>query len=108
MEAKPERQSLVAGVLHEKRYAKDAVGHAIGQCRRIAKWHRSHGIEVEYGAFRPVLNEIPPRAMMGSGEASGRGRAQKAAELAITDPLLDETSMRCAQGVLSCISGGPI
>lgn len=79
-----------------------------GQCRRRAKWHRSHGIEVEYGAFRSVLNEIPPRAMMGSGEASGRGRAQKAAELAITNPLLDETSMICAQGVLVSISGGPI
>ena len=38
--------------------------------------------------------------MMGSGEASGSGRAHKAAELAITNPLLDETSMVGAQGAL--------
>ena len=46
------------------------------------------------------------RAMMGSGEASGDGRAPKAAELAITNPLLNETSMVGAQGVLVSISGG--
>ena len=46
------------------------------------------------------------RAMMGTGEASGEGRAMKAAEAAIANPLLDEVSMKGAKGVLVSISGG--
>ncbi|MCA1491804.1 cell division protein FtsZ [Sinorhizobium alkalisoli] len=46
------------------------------------------------------------RAMMGTGEATGEGRAMKAAEAAIANPLLDEVSMRGAKGVLVSISGG--
>lgn len=46
------------------------------------------------------------RAMMGTGEAAGEGRAMKAAEAAIANPLLDEVSMRGAKGVLVSISGG--
>ncbi len=46
------------------------------------------------------------RAMMGTGEATGEGRAMKAAEAAIANPLLDEVSMRGARGVLVSISGG--
>ena len=46
------------------------------------------------------------RAMMGTGEASGSGRALQAAEAAIANPLLDETSMKGAQGLLISITGG--
>ncbi|MBP2237073.1 cell division protein FtsZ [Sinorhizobium kostiense] len=46
------------------------------------------------------------RAMMGTGEAAGEGRAMQAAEAAIANPLLDEVSMRGAKGVLVSISGG--
>ena len=46
------------------------------------------------------------RAMMGTGEAAGEGRAMKAAEAAIANPLLDEASMKGAKGVLVSISGG--
>jgi cell division protein FtsZ len=46
------------------------------------------------------------RAMMGTGEASGSGRAMQAAEAAIANPLLDETSMKGAQGLLISITGG--
>jgi cell division protein FtsZ len=46
------------------------------------------------------------RAMMGTGEASGQGRAMQAAEAAIANPLLDETSMKGAQGLLISITGG--
>ncbi|WP_018240178.1 cell division protein FtsZ [Ensifer sp. BR816] len=46
------------------------------------------------------------RAMMGTGEAAGEGRAMMAAEAAIANPLLDEVSMRGAKGVLVSISGG--
>jgi cell division protein FtsZ len=47
------------------------------------------------------------RAMMGTGEASGDKRAIEAAEAAISNPLLDDVSMRGARGLLISITGGP-
>jgi cell division protein FtsZ len=47
------------------------------------------------------------KAMMGTGEADGERRAIDAAEAAISNPLLDEVSMRGARGVLINITGGP-
>jgi len=44
--------------------------------------------------------------MMGTGEAEGEDRAIKAAELAISNPLLDDTSIANAKGVIINISGG--
>jgi cell division protein FtsZ len=44
--------------------------------------------------------------MMGTGEGSGERRAIEAAEAAISNPLLDEVSMRGARGVLINITGG--
>ena len=46
------------------------------------------------------------KAMMGTGEASGEDRALKAAEAAIHNPLLEETSLRGAQAVLVNVTGG--
>jgi cell division protein FtsZ len=46
------------------------------------------------------------KAMMGTGEASGEKRAITAAEAAISNPLLDEVSMRGARGLLISITGG--
>ena len=46
------------------------------------------------------------KAMMGTGESSGEGRAMQAAEAAISNPLLDESSMGGAQGLLISITGG--
>ena len=43
---------------------------------------------------------------MGTGEADGEDRAIKAAELAISNPLLDDTSISNAKGVIINISGG--
>ena len=40
------------------------------------------------------------KAMMGTGEADGEDRAIKAAELAISNPLLDDTSISNAKGVI--------
>ena len=40
------------------------------------------------------------KAMMGTGEAEGEDRAIKAAELAISNPLLDDTSISNAKGVI--------
>ena len=44
--------------------------------------------------------------MMGTGEASGEKRAIEAAEAAISNPLLDDVSMKGAQGLLISITGG--
>jgi cell division protein FtsZ len=46
------------------------------------------------------------KAMMGTGEASGEGRALMAAENAIQNPLLDEVSLKGAKAVLVNITGG--
>ncbi len=47
------------------------------------------------------------KAMMGTGEAEGEDRAQKAADMAISNPLLDDVTMKGAKGVLINITGGP-
>ncbi len=62
-------------------------------------------INLDFADVRAVMKDMG-RAMMGTGEASGEGRAMKAAEAAIANPLLDEASMKGAQGVLISISGG--
>ena len=44
---------------------------------------------------------------MGTGEAEGEDRAMKAADMAISNPLLDDVTMKGAKGVLINITGGP-
>jgi cell division protein FtsZ len=63
-------------------------------------------INLDFADVRAVMRDMG-RAMMGTGEASGEGRAKAAAEAAIANPLLDEASMGGARGVLVSISGGP-
>src|ERR1700723_82897 len=46
------------------------------------------------------------KAMMGTGEASGDKRALTAAEAAIANPLIDDSSMKGARGLLISITGG--
>ena len=62
-------------------------------------------INLDFADVRSVMRDMG-RAMMGTGEAAGEGRALKAAEAAIANPLLDEASMIGAKGVLVSISGG--
>ncbi len=62
-------------------------------------------INLDFADVRSVMREMG-KAMMGTGEGSGDGRAMAAAEAAISNPLLDETSMRGAQGLLISITGG--
>ncbi|MHA1559201.1 MAG: cell division protein FtsZ [Alphaproteobacteria bacterium] len=62
-------------------------------------------INLDFADVRSVMREMG-KAMMGTGEASGDGRAQQAAEAAIANPLLDETSMMGAKGLLISITGG--
>jgi cell division protein FtsZ len=45
-------------------------------------------------------------AMMGTGEAEGEGRALKAAEMAISNPLIDDYTLKGAKGLLINITGG--
>ncbi len=62
-------------------------------------------INLDFADVRTVMKEMG-RAMMGTGEASGERRALDAAEAAIANPLLEDTSMRGAKGVLINITGG--
>jgi cell division protein FtsZ len=62
-------------------------------------------INLDFADVRSVMREMG-KAMMGTGEASGEGRAMTAAEAAIANPLLDETSMKGARGLLISITGG--
>lgn len=62
-------------------------------------------INLDFADVRTVMMEMG-RAMMGTGEAEGEKRAIEAAEAAIANPLLEDTSMRGAKGVLINITGG--
>ncbi|MEN6542277.1 cell division protein FtsZ [Parvibaculum sp.] len=62
-------------------------------------------INLDFADVRTVMNEMG-KAMMGTGEATGEKRAIEAAEAAISNPLLDEVSMKGAKGVLINITGG--
>jgi cell division protein FtsZ len=62
-------------------------------------------INLDFADVKSVMQGMG-RAMMGTGEASGEGRAMKAAEAAIANPLLDDVSLKGAKGVLVSISGG--
>jgi cell division protein FtsZ len=63
-------------------------------------------INLDFADIKTVMSEMG-KAMMGTGEAEGEERALKAAEAAISNPLLDEVSMKGARGVLINITGGP-
>ncbi len=62
-------------------------------------------INLDFADIRAVMSEMG-KAMMGTGEASGEARATEAAESAINNPLLDDSSMKGARAVLINITGG--
>lgn len=62
-------------------------------------------INLDFADIRSVMTEMG-KAMMGTGEAGGDRRAIEAAEAAISNPLLDDVSMKGARGVLINITGG--
>jgi cell division protein FtsZ len=62
-------------------------------------------VNLDFADIRTVMAEMG-KAMMGTGEAEGEGRATQAADSAINNPLLEDTSMRGAKGVLINITGG--
>ena len=62
-------------------------------------------INLDFADVRAVMREMG-KAMMGTGEASGEKRALRAAEAAISNPLIDDVSMKGAKGLLISITGG--
>ncbi|MFI4933317.1 MAG: cell division protein FtsZ [Caulobacterales bacterium] len=62
-------------------------------------------INLDFADVRTVMTEMG-KAMMGTGEAQGEGRALMAAENAIQNPLLDEVTLKGAKAVLVNITGG--
>jgi cell division protein FtsZ len=63
-------------------------------------------INLDFADIRTVMSEMG-KAMMGTGEGSGEGRATHAAEAAISNPLLDEVSLKGARAMLINITAGP-
>jgi cell division protein FtsZ len=63
-------------------------------------------INRDFADIKTVMSEMG-KAMMGTGEMEGEGRALRAAEAAISNPLLDDVSMRGARAVLINVTGGP-
>ena len=68
---------------------------------------RQGKINLDFADIQTVMLEMG-KAMMGTGEASGEDRAIKAAELAIANPLLDDSSIANAKGVIINISGADV
>ena len=62
-------------------------------------------MNLDFADVKTVMQEMG-KAMMGTGEADGDNRAIRAAEAAISNPLLDDISMKGARGVLINITGG--
>jgi cell division protein FtsZ len=63
-------------------------------------------INLDFADVRSVMHEMG-KAMMGTGEAEGANRSIEAAEAAISNPLLEDVSMKGATGLLINITGGP-
>jgi cell division protein FtsZ len=62
-------------------------------------------INLDFADIRTVMSEMG-KAMMGTGEASGEERAARAADAAISNPLLDEVSLKGARAMLINITAG--
>jgi cell division protein FtsZ len=62
-------------------------------------------INLDFADVRTVMRE-KGKAMMGMGEASGAKRVLTAAEAAISNPLIEDPSIKRASGLLISITGG--
>ena len=62
-------------------------------------------VNLDFADIRSVMAEMG-KAMMGTGEAEGENRAVEAAEAAISNPLLEDTCMATAKGLLVNVTGG--
>jgi cell division protein FtsZ len=62
-------------------------------------------INLDFADVETVMASMG-KAMMGTGEAEGEGRAMQAAEMAINNPLIDDYTLKGARGLLVNITGG--
>jgi len=62
-------------------------------------------INLDFADVETVMASMG-KAMMGTGEAEGEGRAIKAAEMAVSNPLIDDYTLKGAKGLLINITGG--
>ena len=62
-------------------------------------------INLDFADVETVMSSMG-KAMMGTGQAEGEGRATKAAEMAISNPLIDDYTLKGAKGLLVNITGG--
>ena len=62
-------------------------------------------INLDFADVETVMSSMG-KAMMGTGEAEGEGRALKATDMALNNPLIDDYSLRGAKGLLINITGG--
>ena len=62
-------------------------------------------INLDFADVKNIM-EDKGKAIMGTGEAEGKGRAKDAAAQALSNPLLDDCIMKGAKGVLINITGG--
>ncbi len=63
-------------------------------------------VNLDFADIRTIMTKMG-KAMMGTGEATGDNRALDACEAAISNPLLDNISIKGAKGVLVNMTGGP-
>lgn len=61
-------------------------------------------INLDFADVRNIMQD-KGKAIMGTGEAEGENRAEEAARQALSNPLLDDCTMRGAKGVLINITG---
>ena len=62
-------------------------------------------VNLDFADVETVMSSMG-KAMMGTGEAEGEGRAAKATDLALNNPLIDDYSLKGAKGLLINITGG--
>jgi cell division protein FtsZ len=62
-------------------------------------------VNLDFADVETVMSSMG-KAMMGTGEAEGEGRATKAADMAISNPLIDDYTLKGAKGLLVNITGG--
>ena len=63
-------------------------------------------INLDFADVKTVMNKAG-RAMMGTGEASGENKAERAVDEALSNPLLDNVSIRGAKGIIINVTGSP-
>jgi cell division protein FtsZ len=63
-------------------------------------------INLDFADVKTIMSGMGV-AMMGTGTAEGEGRAMSAAQKAVSSPLLEDSSVNGARGVIINVTGGP-